>query len=109
MKKFFQGAFLYVVIFIIIIAVMIFSGTGSSSQTATTGYTYNQLVEDIDEGTVRTIDLQRKSDVDNYGTATVSFKDGTVAKVTIPALVSTFMDDVLHDIRLADRENNTSR
>ena len=37
---------------------MIFSGTGSSSQTATTGYTYNQLVEDIDEGTVRTIDLQ---------------------------------------------------
>ena len=101
MKKFFQGAFLYVVIFIIIIAVMIFSGTGSSSQTATTGYTYNQLVEDIDEGTVRTIDLQRKSDVDNYGTATVSFKDGTVAKVTIPS-VSTFMDG-LHESG-ADKE-----
>ena len=96
MKKHWQGALLYVVIFVIIIAVMAFTGSGSGSGGAVSAdYTYNQLIEDLSGDNIKSINTQRQSDVDNYGTATVTFKDGTMAKVIIPSM-STFMD-ILHE------------
>ncbi|MEA4971592.1 MAG: ATP-dependent zinc metalloprotease FtsH [Candidatus Metalachnospira sp.] len=86
---------LYAVIFLTIIGVMAFSNTGMGTASGTVEYTYNQLVESLDNGKIKSISLQRKTDVDNYGTATVTFSDATVAKVTIPS-VSTFMN-ILHE------------
>lgn len=95
MKKHWQGIMLYAVIFLIIIGVMAFSNTGMGTASGTVEYTYNQLVESLDSGKIESISLQRKTDVDNYGTATVTFSDATLAKVTIPS-VSTFMN-TLHE------------
>ena len=48
MKKHWQGALLYVVIFVIIIGIMAFTGSGSGGgEVATSEYTYNQLIEDL--------------------------------------------------------------
>lgn len=95
MKKHWQGIVLYAVIFLTIIGVMAFSNTGMGTATGTVEYTYNQLVESLDNGKIKSISLQRKTDTDNYGTATATFSDATTAKVTIPS-VSTFMD-TLHE------------
>ena len=96
MKKYWQGALLYVVIFVIIIGIMAFTGSGSGGgEVVTSEYTYNQLIEDLSGDDIKAIETQRQSDVDNYGTATVTFKDGTVAQVIIPSM-STFMD-ILHE------------
>ncbi len=83
-------------IFFVIVAIMAFSG-GSSGQTGTadTGYTYNELLDDLDGDSIKSISVQRQTDADNYGTATVTFRDGTTASVVIPS-VSTFMD-IMHE------------
>ena len=83
-------------IFFVIVAIMAFSG-GSSGQTGTadTGYTYNELLDDLDGDSIKSITVQRQTDADNYGTATVTFSDGTTASVVIPS-VSTFMD-IMHE------------
>ena len=93
MKKQWQGILLYVVIFVVIIAVMAFSGSGTGgtvTETAASGYNYNQLVEDLSGDNIKMINIQREADVDNYGTASVIFSDGKSAKVVIPS-ISTFM------------------
>lgn len=96
MKKQWQGVLLYVAIFFIIIAIMAFSGSGNTgSNTTNVEYTYNQLIEDLKGENIESINIQRQNDVDNYGTASVTFSDGTAAKVIIPS-VSTFMD-TMHD------------
>ncbi|MDD5945687.1 MAG: ATP-dependent zinc metalloprotease FtsH [Clostridia bacterium] len=93
MKKQWQGILLYVAIFFVIIAVMAFSGSsvGNSTASQTVEYSYSQLMEDIDGDDIKSISIQRETDVDNYGTATVTFKDGKMAKVVIPS-TSTLMD-----------------
>ena len=93
MKKQWQGILLYVAIFFVIIAVMAFSGSSAGNSTAsqTVEYSYSQLMEDIDGDDIKSISIQRETDVDNYGTATVTFKDGKTAKVVIPS-TSTLMD-----------------
>lgn len=93
MKKQWQGILLYVAIFFVIIAVMAFSGSSAGNSTAsqTVEYSYSQLMEDIDGDDIKSISIQRETDVDNYGTATVTFKDGKMAKVVIPS-TSTLMD-----------------
>ena len=103
MKRQWQGILLYVVIFFVIVAIMAFSG-GSSGQTGTadTGYTYNELLDDLDGDSIKSISVQRQTDADNYGTATVTFSDGTTASVVIPS-VSTFMD-IMHE-KGADRKS----
>lgn len=95
MKKHWQGIMLYVAIFLVIVGVMAFSNTGTGSSSGSVDYTYNQLIENLDSGKIKSISMQRKSDVDNYGTANVTFSDGTTAKVTIPS-VSTFMN-IVHE------------
>ena len=96
MKKQWQGVLLYVAIFFIIIAIMAFSGSGNTgSNTTNVEYTYNLLIEDLKGENIESINIQRQNDVDNYGTASVTFSDGTAAKVIIPS-VSTFMD-TMHD------------
>ncbi len=92
MKKQWQGILLYVVIFFVIIAVMAFSGSGTASNvTQTADYTYSDLMKDIDGDSIRSIDFQRETDTDNYGTAIAEFKDGSTVKVVIPS-ASTFMN-----------------
>lgn len=97
MKKQWQGILLYVIIFFVIVGIMAFSGTGvtSSQNTASVDYSYNQLLDDIDGGKIESISIQRETDADNYGTATVTFDDGTMSKVVIPS-ISTFMD-IMHE------------
>ena len=96
MKKQWQGILLYVVIFFVIVAIMAFSGTGTgSTATDTVDYTYNQLLEDLDGDNIESVSVQRQTDADNYGTATVTFSDGTVSRVVIPS-ISTFMD-IMHE------------
>lgn len=97
MKKQWQGILLYVIIFFVIVGIMAFSGTGvtSSQNTTSVDYSYNQLLDDIDGGKIESISIQRETDADNYGTATVTFDDGTMSKVVIPS-ISTFMD-IMHE------------
>ncbi len=97
MKKQWQGILLYVVIFFVIVAIMAFSGSGltSSQNTSTVDYTYNQLLDDLSGDKIESISVQRETDADNYGTATVTFSDGTAARVIIPS-ISTFMD-IMHE------------
>ena len=66
MKRQWQGILLYVVIFFVIVAIMAFSG-GSSGQTGTadTGYTYNELLDDLDGDSIKSISVQRRGQLRN--------------------------------------------
>ena len=80
MKKYWQSAGLYVLIFVIILAALAFSGKGLMQPAEETKvYNYSDLISELDQDNVKTIEVTKSKEVSNYGTATAVLDDGTTS------------------------------
>lgn len=87
MKKYWQSAGLYVLIFVIILAALAFSGKGLMQPAEEMKvYNYSDLIRELDEDTVKTIEITQSKEVSNYGTATAVLDDGTKMTVNVTSM-----------------------
>ena len=94
MKKYWQSAGLYVLIFVIILAALAFSGKGLMQPAEETKvYNYSDLISELDQDNVKTIEVTKSKEVSNYGIATAVLDDGTKMTVNVPS-VDVLMEEV---------------
>ena len=94
MKKYWQSAGLYVLIFVIILAALTFSGKGLMQPAEETKvYNYSDLISELDQDNVKTIEVTKSKEVSNYGIATAVLDDGTKMTVNVPS-VDVLMEEV---------------
>ena len=94
MKKYWQSAGLYVLIFVIILAALAFSGQGLMQPAEEMKvYNYSDLINELDQDNVKTIEVTKSKEVSNYGTATAVLDDGTKMTVNVPS-VDVLMEQV---------------
>lgn len=94
MKKYWQSAGLYVLIFVIILVALAFSGKGLMQPAEETKvYNYSDLISELDQDNVKTIEVTKSKEVSNYGTATAVLDDGTKMTVNVPS-VDVLMEEV---------------
>lgn len=94
MKKYWQSAGLYVLIFVIILAALAFSGKGLMQPAEETKvYNYSDLISELDQDNVKTIEVTKSKEVSNYGTTTAVLDDGTKMTVNVPS-VDVLMEEV---------------
>lgn len=94
MKKYWQSAGLYVLIFVIILAALAFSGKGLMQPAEEMKvYNYSDLINELDQDKVKTIEVTKSKEVSNYGTATAVLDDGTKMTVNVPS-VDVLMEQV---------------
>lgn len=94
MKKYWQSAGLYVLIFVIILAALAFSGKGLMQPAEEMKvYNYSDLIRELDQDNVKIIEVTKSKEVSNYGTATAVLDDGTKMTVNVPS-VDVLMEQV---------------
>ena len=94
LKKYWQSAGLYVLIFVIILAALAFSGKGLMQPAEEMKvYNYSDLISELDQDNVKTIEVTKSKEVSNYGTATAVLDDGTKMTVNVPS-VDVLMEQV---------------
>jgi len=94
LKKYWQSAGLYVLIFVIILAALAFSGKGLMQPAEEMKvYNYSDLINELDQDNVKTIEVTKSKEVSNYGTATAVLDDGTKMTVNVPS-VDVLMEQV---------------
>ncbi|WP_394267367.1 ATP-dependent zinc metalloprotease FtsH [Anaerotignum sp.] len=87
MKKYWQSAGLYVLIFVIILAALAFSGKGLMQPAEEMKvYNYSDLIRELDEDTVKTIEITQSKEISNYGTAVAVLDDGTKMTVNVTSM-----------------------
>ena len=97
MNKYFKSIGLYVVIFLIVLAGVAFSGGGTAlmnggqQQEATVAYAYSDLMRELEENAVASVEVSRSTEVSDYGTVVATLKDGTIISANVPSM-STFME-----------------
>ena len=86
MRKYWQSAGLYLLIFVIILAVLAFSGRGMvpSEQDVKT-YTYSDLLRELEQDTVKSVEITRSKEVSDYAQVTATLDDGTVITANAPS------------------------
>ena len=91
-KKYLQSIGMYGVIFVIIITMLAFT-SGKNTNTNVKEYTYSDILTEIENDNVESIDVQASTEVDDYAVAKVKLKNGDVATVNVPSR-SNFMNIV---------------
>jgi ATP-dependent metalloprotease FtsH len=84
LNKYWKSFGLYALMFVIVLTVLAFlnTGTGNTADTTVT-YTYNDLIEKIENKEVSEIKVEKSSESNDFGTVTATLDDGTEIKTNI--------------------------
>lgn len=94
LNKYWRSAGLYVLIFIVIFAIVSFSGQGIMPQEKeVVVYSYSDLLTALREDEVKTISITKATEVSDYGMADAVLDDGTKISVNLPS-VTAFMQEI---------------
>ena len=89
MNKFLKPIGIYVLIFVVILAALAYTGPQILPQrndTAQEEYVYSDLLKELDENNVASVEVSRRTEVGDYGTAEATLKDGSVIRVDVPSI-----------------------
>ena len=104
MNKYFKSIGLYVLIFIIILAALAYTGPQVLPQEKTTtaqeAYVYSDLLQELEENNVASVEVSRSTEVSDYGTAEAILKDGSIITVDVPSM--SVLQEVLNEKAVAN-------
>ena len=89
MNKYLKPIGIYVLIFVVILAALAYTGPQILPQrndAAQEEYVYSDLLKDLDENNVASVEVSRRTEVGDYGTAEATLKDGSVIRVDVPSI-----------------------
>ena len=89
MNKYLKPIGIYVLIFVVILAALAYTGPQILPQrndAAQEEYVYSDLLKELDENNVASVEVTRRTEVGDYGTAEATLKDGSVIRVDVPSI-----------------------
>ena len=89
MNKYLKPIGIYVLIFVVILAALAYTGPQILPQrndAAQEEYVYSDLLKELDENNVASVEVSRITEVGDYGTAEATLKDGSVIRVDVPSI-----------------------
>lgn len=89
MNKYLKPIGIYVLIFVVILAALAYTGPQILQQrndAAQEEYVYSDLLKELDENNVASVEVSRRTEVGDYGTAEATLKDGSVIRVDVPSI-----------------------
>lgn len=89
MNKYLKPIGIYVLIFVVILAALAYTGPQIFPQrndAAQEEYVYSDLLKELDENNVASVEVSRRTEVGDYGTAEATLKDGSVIRVDVPSI-----------------------
>ena len=89
MNKYLNTFGIYVLIFVVILAALAYTGPQILPQrndAAQEEYVYSDLLKELDENNVASVEVSRRTEVGDYGTAEATLKDGSVIRVDVPSI-----------------------
>ena len=89
MNKYLKPIGIYVLIFVVILAALAYTGPQILPQrndAAQEEYVYSDLMKELDENNVASVEVSRRTEVGDYGTAEATLKDGSVIRVDVPSI-----------------------
>lgn len=94
MNRYFKSIGLYVLVFLLILAALAYTGQEMLPQEREqTVYTYGDLLEELENGNVTSIEVTRSREVGDFASVQAALKDGGVISVNVPS-ISTFQERV---------------
>ena len=103
MNKYLKPIGIYVLIFVVILAALAYTGPQILPQrndAAQEEYVYSDLLKELDENNVASVEVSRRTEVGDYGTAEATLKDGSVIRVDVPSIA--VLQQVLNDKALTN-------
>lgn len=89
MNKYLKPIGIYVLIFVVILVALAYTGPQILPQrndAAQEEYVYSDLLKELDENNVASVEVSRRTEVGDYGTAEATLKDGSVIRVDVPSI-----------------------
>ena len=89
MNKYLKPIGIYVLIFVVILAALAYTGPQILPQrndAAQEEYVYSDLLKELDENNVASVEVSRRTEVGDYGTAEATLKNGSVIRVDVPSI-----------------------
>ena len=89
MNKYLKPIGIYVLILVVILAALAYTGPQILPQrndAAQEEYVYSDLLKELDENNVASVEVSRRTEVGDYGTAEATLKDGSVIRVDVPSI-----------------------
>nr|WP_294682459.1 ATP-dependent zinc metalloprotease FtsH [uncultured Anaerotignum sp.] len=89
MNKYFKPIGIYVLIFVVILAALAYTGPQILPQrndTAQEEYVYSDLLQQLEKNNVASVVVAKNAEVGDYGTAEAKLKDGSIISVEVPSM-----------------------
>ena len=89
MNKYFKPIGIYVLIFVVILAALAYTGPQILPQrnnTAQEEYVYSDLLQQLEKNNVASVEVAKNAEVGDYGTAEAKLKDGSIISVEVPSM-----------------------
>ena len=99
----FKSVLIYICLFVVFLAFVVFQRGGINTSMQTEVYTYSSLMSQLKSGDIDSITLQKDADIIDSGTATVVRNDGRTYTVDIIS-VSQFVDRISNMVENGDVE-----
>lgn len=89
MNKYFKSIGLYVLVFVVILAALAYTGPQmlpQEKETAQEAYVYSDLMKELEANNVASVEVAKSTEVSDYGTAEATLKDGSIISVNVPSI-----------------------